>query len=104
MLLSTKVVLTMLLTTGISRAQALIADPTPTNPTNPTNQQVHDPGVRSGPPGAGGALTGLTAAESSAFTSGLATFQEIDDVPHGLGPRFNLDSCSGCHAFPAPGG
>jgi CxxC motif-containing protein (DUF1111 family) len=66
--------------------------------------QVHDPGVRGGLPGAGGPLTGLTPAEAGAFSSGLSTFQEIDDVPHGLGPRFNMDSCSGCHAFPAPGG
>src|SRR5205823_5387975 len=43
-------------------------------------------------------------AELAAFTAGLAAFQEIDDVPHGLGPRFNLDSCGGCHAFPAIGG
>jgi CxxC motif-containing protein (DUF1111 family) len=29
---------------------------------------------------------------------------EIDTVPEGLGPRFNLDSCAGCHAFPDVGG
>ena len=66
--------------------------------------QPRDPGVRSGSPGAGGSLTGLTAAQLAAFTAGLAAFQEIDDVPDGLGPRFNLDSCGGCHAFPAIGG
>jgi CxxC motif-containing protein (DUF1111 family) len=40
----------------------------------------------------------------AAFTAGLAVFQEIDGVADGLGPRFNLDSCGGCHAFPAVGG
>jgi CxxC motif-containing protein (DUF1111 family) len=29
---------------------------------------------------------------------------EVDSVPDGLGPRFNLDSCAGCHAAPAVGG
>jgi len=29
---------------------------------------------------------------------------EVDAVPNGLGPRFNLDSCSGCHSQPAVGG
>jgi len=66
--------------------------------------QPRDPGVRSGSPGAGGPLTGLTAAQLAAFTAGLAAFQEIDSVADGLGPRFNLDSCGGCHAFPAIGG
>jgi CxxC motif-containing protein (DUF1111 family) len=86
MLLSTNVVVTTLLTAGIASGQA------------------HDPGLRGGPAAAGGALAGLAAAESAAFVSGLATFQEIDDVSHGLGPRFNMDSCAGCHAFPAVGG
>jgi CxxC motif-containing protein (DUF1111 family) len=31
-------------------------------------------------------------------------FNEVDAVPEGLGPRFNLDSCAGCHAFPTVGG
>ena len=39
-------------------------------------------------------------------------FRELDSVSgtepgangSGLGPRFNLDSCAGCHAYPAPGG
>jgi CxxC motif-containing protein (DUF1111 family) len=70
----------------------------------PASMQVHDPGVRGGPSGTGSPLSGLTSAELAAFTSGLATFQEVDDVAHGLGPRFNLDSCLGCHAFPAAGG
>src|SRR5437764_5133905 len=66
--------------------------------------QTRDPGIRGGSPGAGGPLPGLTAEELAAFTGGLAAFQEVDDVGKGLGPRFNLDSCSGCHAFPVVGG
>src|SRR5262249_17316570 len=42
----------------------------------------------------------------------LGGFQEVGSVSgqlanedgKGLGPRFNGTSCSGCHAFPAPGG
>jgi CxxC motif-containing protein (DUF1111 family) len=39
-----------------------------------------------------------------AFTQGLNTFTEVEDVANGLGPRFNLDSCAGCHAQPSVGG
>jgi CxxC motif-containing protein (DUF1111 family) len=63
-----------------------------------------DPGVRGGDPGAGGALPGLTAAESEAFEVGLEDFAEAEGVGDGLGPRFNLDGCGGCHAQPATGG
>jgi CxxC motif-containing protein (DUF1111 family) len=66
--------------------------------------EANDPGVRGGATGAGTPLPGLSATELAAFRDGLATFQEVDDVAHGLGPRFNLDSCGGCHAFPAAGG
>jgi CxxC motif-containing protein (DUF1111 family) len=31
-------------------------------------------------------------------------FTEVETVAQGLGPRFNLDSCAGCHAQPAAGG
>ena len=70
-----------------------------------------DPGVRTGPAGAGGFLPNLTPAQQTFFNEGLDAFQEIDFVQNppagadaGLGPRFNLDSCAGCHAFPAVGG
>ena len=65
---------------------------------------VKDPGVRAGPAGAGAPLPGLTADEMAFFHAGLAEFLEIDAVEDGLGPRFNLDSCAGCHAQPATGG
>jgi CxxC motif-containing protein (DUF1111 family) len=63
-----------------------------------------DPGVRGGDPGAGGPLQGLSDAELSYFAGATDVFMEVDAVPNGLGPRFNLDSCSGCHSHPAVGG
>src|SRR3989442_5782630 len=38
------------------------------------------------------------------FTASRDTFQEVDNVAGGLGPRMNLDQCSGCHAQPSVGG
>src|SRR5882672_11352514 len=63
-----------------------------------------DPGVRGGDPGAGGALTGLNDVERQYFDVAKEVFQEVDAGPDGLGPTFNLDSCSGCHSQPAIGG
>lgn len=74
--------------------------------------QVVDPGPRGGPAGAGGPLNGLTKPEVAFWAGGLAIFQEIASVSgtitgetiEGLGPRFNLNQCSGCHSQPAVGG
>jgi hypothetical protein len=71
-----------------------------------------DPGVRGGSAAAGGSLSGLDAAEQAFFAAAKTVFQEIDSVSGtipgengvGLGPRFNLNGCAGCHAFPATGG
>jgi CxxC motif-containing protein (DUF1111 family) len=70
-----------------------------------------DPGPRGGPPGAGGPLPGLSQAARQLFLAGQEVIQEIDSVqgtiPNtglGLGPQFNMDSCGGCHNYPAPGG
>jgi CxxC motif-containing protein (DUF1111 family) len=63
-----------------------------------------DPGVRGGAAGAGDPLTGLTAEESAFFAASKDVFGETETVADGLGPRFNLDSCGGCHAQPALGG
>src|SRR5215470_4248390 len=76
-----------------------------------------DPGVR---PGAINGQAGATATNPlplasvqanspqgvlEFFDDGLDRFQEVDAVnPNGLGPRFNLDSCSGCHSQPTIGG
>jgi CxxC motif-containing protein (DUF1111 family) len=70
-----------------------------------------DPGPRVGAAGAGGPLPGLTNAELIIFTSAIESFSEAQSVTGtvpgteaGLGPRFNLDSCVGCHIHPSPGG
>jgi hypothetical protein len=63
-----------------------------------------DPGVRGGDPGAGGALQGLNDVERQFFDVAKEVFQEVDAVAEGLGPTFNLDSCSGCHSQPTIGG
>jgi hypothetical protein len=66
--------------------------------------QVADPGVRGGSPGAGAPLPGLSQNELSFFNAAKNIFTEVESVSSGLGPRFNLDSCSGCHAQPSVGG
>jgi CxxC motif-containing protein (DUF1111 family) len=64
-----------------------------------------DPGVRLGPSGAGTLIAGLSAGELSFFTNnGTVQFAQVEAVADGLGPRFNLDSCGGCHVQPALGG
>ena len=63
-----------------------------------------DPGVRGGAPGAGDPVPGLTPDQKTLFLDGQATFAEVDALGEGLGPRFNLDGCLGCHSFPVHGG
>jgi CxxC motif-containing protein (DUF1111 family) len=78
----------------------------------PPDPQVQDPGVRSGTVDAGQPLPSVAAEDSPGalefFQNGLARFQEIEVVQNGvnvgLGPRFNFNQCSGCHAQPAVGG
>src|SRR5689334_15097389 len=65
---------------------------------------AQDPGVRGGAANAGGPLPGLTAGEAAFFDTGKDDFAEAEGVGDGLGPRFNMDSCGGCHAQPATGG
>src|SRR4249920_3052221 len=76
---------------------------------------ARDPVVRSpsGPPGAGGPLSDLSDFQKQLFKNAREDFEEvqsvqgeklIDDTELGLGPRFNLDSCGGCHAQPDIGG
>ncbi len=67
-------------------------------------QVARDPGVRTGAPGAGQPLPNLPSGERSYFDAGLADFSEEEGVGDGLGPRFNLDGCAGCHMQPAIGG
>src|SRR5215470_3789831 len=65
-----------------------------------------DPGVRGTT--VGGAdpipLPGLSPSEMAMFLAGLKDFREAESVADGLGPRFNLDSCAGCHTQPTTGG
>jgi CxxC motif-containing protein (DUF1111 family) len=63
-----------------------------------------DPGVRGGPPGAGDHVAGLTTSQHDFFDQARIQFEEADGADEGLGPRFNLDSCVGCHSQPASGG
>ena len=63
-----------------------------------------DPGVRGGAAGAGHPLPGLTANEQIFFDVGQDDFNEAEGVGDGLGPRFNLDGCGGCHFQPGIGG
>src|ERR1700722_7626370 len=71
-----------------------------------------DPGPQPGPPAAGRPLPGLTPQENGTFQQGQRRFNALVTVQgtqpgaqrSGLGPRFNLNSCAGCHAQPAAGG
>ena len=70
-----------------------------------------DPGPRGGATAAGGRIDPLTVKEAKFFAAGLDAFAEIAsvtgsvaDTEAGLGPRFNMTSCAGCHAHPAVGG
>ena len=65
---------------------------------------AHDPGVRGGDSGTGQPYAGLSADLQTFFASAQTEFAESEGVGDGLGPRFNLDSCAGCHLQPAIGG
>jgi len=68
------------------------------------NPGAVDPGIRGGAPGAGQPLPGISSDQMNFFTVAQGTFNDVDTPATGLGPGFNLDSCGGCHAFPAAGG
>jgi CxxC motif-containing protein (DUF1111 family) len=69
-----------------------------------------DPGVQSGNRGTGAVLSSVdsNSALLAFFTDGQTRFQAVETVSGsanvGLGPRFNSNSCSSCHAQPAFGG
>lgn len=71
---------------------------------------AQDPGVRGGPIGAGGFIVGLTTNQKSLEGTTEATFEEINGVTAqqtgnlGLGPGYDSNQCSACHAFPAAAG
>src|SRR5215471_7079050 len=51
-------------------------------------------------------IISVAAAQSTSLedTSLEDTFNGVEMLADGLGPRFNLDSCGGCHAHPSTGG
>jgi CxxC motif-containing protein (DUF1111 family) len=73
-----------------------------------------DPGVQGGNRGTGAALSSVLKDDNSGilafFNDGLMRFQAVESVSNsptgnnGLGPRFNSNSCSSCHAQPTAGG
>ena len=69
---------------------------------------ARDLGPRTGAPNAGNFINGLTASQQAYFSDGQSRFQEAESVQNGthngLGPTFNSNSCSSCHAQPAFGG
>jgi CxxC motif-containing protein (DUF1111 family) len=100
--------------TPLALAQNASAQSTPTRSTGPgtSNAAAHDPGPRAGTVGSGQPLPGLTSDQLEYFQNGLARFAQPDSVSGtmggepgvGLGPGYNLNTCQGCHAQPAPGG
>jgi CxxC motif-containing protein (DUF1111 family) len=66
--------------------------------------RARDPGPRGGPDAAGGPLPGLTAAQLAIFEAGQTEFRDEEGVGDGLGPRFNMNSCGGCHSQGGIGG
>jgi len=77
------------------------------------NSGAVDPGVREGTIDAGQPLASVAQSPgaNAIFNDGLDRFQEIEVVTStdpnahvGLGPRFNSNQCSSCHAQPAIGG
>ena len=69
---------------------------------------ARDPGPRTGSSGAGGVISNLPADDMTYFTDGQDRFQAVETVTggsnNGLGPTFNSNSCSSCHAQPEVGG
>jgi CxxC motif-containing protein (DUF1111 family) len=68
-----------------------------------------DPGVRAGSVDSGTELASVAGSPADEyFLDGKSRFQEVESVQggnhNGLGPRFNSNSCSSCHAQPSIGG
>jgi len=63
-----------------------------------------DPGVRATTGTEGGPIANLTGGQGALFNRSKEIFSEVERLADGLGPRFNLDSCAGCHSQPAIGG
>ena len=74
------------------------------------NPSIQDPGVQAASRGTGGPIIPLASAFYPFFVDGHDRFQNVQVIPGGsgaaggLGPRFNSNQCSSCHAQPAVGG
>jgi len=55
-------------------------------------------------PRMGEPLPGLSAAQQARFDAGKLAFDHVFDIPGGLGPIMNDESCSACHSLPTSGG
>lgn len=55
-------------------------------------------------PRMGEALPGLNAAQQARFDAGKLAFEHVFDIPGGLGPIMNDESCAACHSIPGTGG
>lgn len=73
--------------------------------------RAQDPGARQTPSKSGTSFKDLTPVQHQLFIDGHQVFNEAASVlgtlpatRPGLGPRFNLDSCGGCHNHPHHGG
>ncbi len=76
-----------------------------------TSSDAQDPGVQTSSRGTGATLINANDDPNgflAFFNDGLTRFQEVETVSNsanvGLGPRFNSNQCSSCHAQPAAGG
>jgi len=106
--LSAGIAATQTSTTSVTTSRATFTSASTSN----LNALVRDPGVRGGPPGAGGALADLISSYPQFFDAARDVFQEVDSVSgtvanedgKGLGPRFNANSCAACHVQPSIGG
>src|SRR5262245_698760 len=72
---------------------------------------AQDPGPRLTPSRNGAPFEGLTPVQHQLFINGHQVFNAAATVQGtlpgtrpGLGPRFNMDSCAGCHGHPHLGG
>lgn len=93
----------LIVTLSILAASMLVYAQTSTAPTGGAT----DPGVRAGSVNAGQPLSTLTADEMLFFQDGQTRFENVDTVTGanpGLGPTYNSNSCSSCHAQPTVGG
>jgi CxxC motif-containing protein (DUF1111 family) len=99
-----RMIMTRVMLTGAVVAVLLLGGSQLVSQTTAVPTLATDPGVRCGDLGAGGPINGLTPTETAFFVAGQEDFEEAESVPDGLGPRFNLDGCAGCHTQPAIGG